>query len=353
MASNAGWIERTGRRSPGRQGPPPAAAAASAGHILVVDDEADVRRLLRRCLELSLYTVEECGSAEEALHRIHGDTHDLVLLDLNLPGRSGHEVLENIRRNPATRLLPVVVLTGMATREEKIRAIDEGATDFLAKPFAPEELIPRVRSLVLLKRFADEHEHVEQVLLTLVRTIDARDAYTAGHSERVAGYAARVGARMGFDSASLLEMRRGALFHDLGKIVVPDAVLGKPGPLTPEERKVIEQHPVAGFDVLSPMRTMRGALPIVYHHHERLDGSGYPDGISGSGIAMPIRIVTVVDIFDALTTTRAYRKALTAETAFEILEEEVGKGWWDGEVVDELRGVIAVSGVMGERTAGA
>jgi putative two-component system response regulator len=343
METGTEWIGRRTRETSGRQDPA-ASAAASAGHILVVDDEPGVRRLLRRCLELSGYKVEECGSAEEALDRIHSNVHDLVFLDLNLPDRSGHEVLEEVRADPATRLLPVVMLTGMGTTEERIRAYKEGATDFLPKPFAPEELIPRVRSLVLLKQFADEHEHVEKVILALAITIDARDAYTAGHSGRVADYADGIAVRMKLDHTARLEMRRGALFHDLGKIVIPDSVLSKPGPLTLEERKIIERHPVAGYEVLSPMRTMRRMLPIVYHHHERLDGSGYPDGISGDAITMPIRIVTVSDVFDALTTTRAYREALTTDSAFEILNDGVRKGWWDGGVVDELRGVVVSPG---------
>ena len=139
-----------------------------------------------------------------------------MLLDLHLPDRSGHEVLESIRADPATRLLPVVMLTGMATASEKMRAQSEGVTDFIPKPFSQEELLPRVRALVMLKLFADEHEHAEHVILTLAKTIDARDPYTAGHSGRVAEYADRIAARMGLDAAARNDMRRGALFHDLG-----------------------------------------------------------------------------------------------------------------------------------------
>jgi len=319
----------------------------AAGRILIIDDDPQVRQLLRRLLEPAGYQVEEAGSAENGLHEITTDSPDLVFLDLQLPDRSGHEVLEAIRADPATRLLPVVMLTGLATSTEKIRAHKEGVTDFLAKPFSPEELLPRVRSLVMLKHFADEHEHAEHVILTLARTIDARDPYTAGHSGRVAEYADRIAARMQLDPAARLEMRRGALFHDLGKIVIPDAVLRKPGALTPDERRVIEQHPVVGHELLAPMKTMRKTLSVVYHHHERLDGSGYPEGISGSQIPMTVRIVTVADIFDALTTDRAYREALRTETAFEILEEGVRKEWWDRDAVEALRGSVATAGSLG------
>src|SRR5262249_51168782 len=153
-----------------------------------------------------------------------------------------------VRSNPATRLLPIVMLTGQGNKDDKIHATREGVSDFLVKPFVPEELLPRVRSLILMKHFADEHEHAERVILTLAKTIDARDPYTAGHSGRVAEYADRVAQRIGLDPGARLEMRRGALFHDLGKIVIPDHILHKPGALTPEERRVVEQHPAVGHE---------------------------------------------------------------------------------------------------------
>jgi len=312
----------------------------AAPKVFVIEDDAAIRRLLERLLTPAGYSVESFPTAQPALESIRSSPPDLVLLDLQLPDLNGHEVLEAIRSDPATRLLPVVMMTGMATTAEKLRAQSAGVTDFIAKPFSPEELLPRVRALVMLKQFADEHEHAERVILTLAKTIDARDPYTAGHSGRVAEYADQVAARMGLEGPVRTELRRGALFHDLGKIVIPDAILRKPGKLTPEERTVVEEHPVVGNDLLSPMKTMRQTLPIVYHHHERLDGSGYPDGIYGPDIPMTVRIVTIADIFDALTSDRSYREALSIETAFEILGEGVGKGWWDKDAVDALRGVM-------------
>lgn len=323
-----------------------------SARILVIEDDDYVRRLLRRLLSPVGYAVEEAATAEDGLARLRAEPPDLVLLDLHLPDRSGHEVLEAIRSDPATRLLPVVMLTGMATAAEKMRAQAEGVTDFIAKPFSQEELLPRVRALVMLKLFSDEHEHAEHVILTLAKTIDARDPYTAGHSGRVAEYADRIAVKMGLDAAARNDMRRGALFHDLGKIVIPDAVLRKPGPLTPEERSIIEEHPVVGHELLVPMKTMRRTLPVVFHHHERLDGSGYPEGISGASIPMTVRIVTIADIFDALTTDRAYRGALRIETAFEILAEGVQKSWWDRDAVALLSDVVAEDGLSESATLG-
>jgi putative two-component system response regulator len=319
----------------------------AGARILIVDDDEQVRGLLRRVLAAAGYSIEELSSAEDALARIREDPPDLVLLDLNLPDKSGHEVLEAVRSEPATRLLPVVMITGAASTAERLRAQSVGVTDFLTKPFSSEELLPRVRALVLLKRFADEHEHTEKVILMLAKTIDARDPYTAGHSGRVAEYADRLAIRMGVEVDARLEMRRGALFHDLGKIVIPDSVLLKPGTLTSAEREIVEEHPTVGHELLSPMRTMRRTLPVVQLHHERLDGSGYPQGLSGSAIPLPVRIVTVADIFDALTTDRAYRGALSIETAFEILRDGVRRGWWDKDVVDILAAIVEQEGRLG------
>lgn len=330
------------------KGPP----GTSGARIFVVDDDPGVRSLLRTLLQSRGYVVEEFAAAEPALARVVSAPPDLVFLDLQLPDRSGHSVLEQLRSNPETRLIPVVMLTGYASSEEKVHAYELGVTDFLAKPFSPDELLPRVRSLVLLKLFSDEHEHSSTVILTLARTIEARDPYTAGHGGRVAEYAVRIARRMGIDEATLLDMRRGALFHDLGKVVIPDGVLLKPGPLTAEERTVIEKHPAVGADLLAPMKTMVKTIPIVRAHHERLDGSGYPDGIDASALPLAIRIVSVADVFDALTTSRAYRPALPLERAREILEEGVRAGWWDGEVLRELSATVAEQGVHGSPGTG-
>jgi len=322
---------------------------AAAGQVLIVDDDPQVRDFLRRVLHGARYHVDESATGEDALRKVRERQPDLVVLDIGLPDRNGHDVLEEISSDPSTRLLPVVMLTGQGTREERLRAGREGVTDFLLKPVSADELVPRVRSLVTLKHFADEHEHAERVILTLAKLIDARDPYTAGHSGRVAEYADRIGQRMGLDAASRADMRRGALFHDLGKIVVPDGILRKPGPLTSDERSVIEQHPTVGHDLLSPMRTMRKTLSVVLSHHEKLDGSGYPEGLAGAAIPITVRIVTVSDIFDALTSDRAFRAALKPDTALEILAEGVLKGWWDPDVFAQLKGSLAEHGPIGSQ----
>ena len=313
---------------------------ASPGTVLVVDDEAQIRGLLTALLKPQGYVVQTAASAEEAQERLKTLRPDVILLDLHLPGKSGQDILAQLRADPVTRLLPIIMVTGEATGENRLRAIAGGVTDFVAKPFASEELLVRVKSLVQLKRFTDALEHAEHVIVALARTIDARDAYTAQHSERVSVYAGRLGAKIRLTDIELEAVKRGGLFHDIGKIAIRDAVLLKPSSLTPEEFAEIRKHPVVGRELLSGMKTLAFALDVVYAHHERLDGSGYPDGISGESIPLTARVTTIADIFDALTTARVYRAALTRAEALEIMTQEARRGWWDTRLLDTFRGVL-------------
>ncbi len=312
----------------------------SPGTVLVVDDDAQVRGLLVALLRPRGYQVETAASAEEAQERLKTLRPDVLLLDLHLPGKSGQDVLANLRADPLTRLLPIIMITGGATGEDRLAAIAEGVTDFVAKPFAAQELLARLKSLVRMKRFTDALEHAEHVIVALARAIDARDPYTAQHSERVSTYAGRLGASIGLTGLDLEAVRRGGLFHDIGKIAIRDAVLLKPARLTPEEFAEIRRHPVVGRELLSGMKTLAFALDVVYGHHERLDGSGYPDGVAGESIPLTARVTTIADIYDALTTARVYRAALTRAEALAIMSEEAGRGWWDPRLLDVFRGVL-------------
>ncbi len=287
------------------------------------------------------HALEEASSAEEAHEKLQASPPDLVFLDMQLPGKSGHELLAEIRADPRTRLVPVVMITGAATHETKLKAIEAGVTDFIAKPFSSEELAARARALLELKFVTDALEDAEQVIVLLARTIDARDRYTYGHSARVSLYSGLLGERIGLAGRPLATVRRGGLFHDFGKIAVRDAVLLKPGKLTPEEYAEVQRHPSEGRNLLRNMKTLLDAMPVVYHHHERMDGSGYPDGLAGEAIPITARVTTVADVFDALTTARVYRGALSREESLGIMADEVRKGWWDGRLLEEFRGVLA------------
>lgn len=310
------------------------------GSVLVIDDDEQIRGLIVRLLRPMGHTIMEAGSAEEAHEKLAGASPDVVLVDMQLPGKSGHDVLAEIRADPRTRLIPVVMITGAATHERKLKAIEAGVTDFIAKPFSAEELVARVRALLELKFVTDALEDAEQVIIALARTIDARDRYTYGHSARVSLYAGLLGDRIRLEGRDLATVRRGGLFHDFGKIAVRDAVLLKPAKLTAEEYAEIQRHPTEGRNLLRNMKTLEHAMGVVYHHHERMDGSGYPDGLAGEEIPITARVTTIADVFDALTTARVYRGALSRQDALDIMGQEVRKGWWDGRLLEEFQGVL-------------
>jgi len=323
-------------------GAPPRPPEAGRGRLLVVDDDEQVRGLLVRLLRVTGHVVDEAGSAEEALEKLKKDSPDLILLDFELPGMSGLDLVPAIRADSRHRLTPIVMITGAATQARKVRAIEAGVTEFLSKPFSHVELAARVRALLAFKHATDALENAEQVIFALAQTIDARDPYTYGHSARVALYAGLLGQRIHLDDWSLAAVQRGALFHDFGKIAVRDRVLLKPGKLTDEEYAEIKRHPRLGRDLLRNMRTLHPSLEVVYHHHERMDGSGYPDGLMGESIPMTARITSIADVFDALTTARVYRGAVARDQTLSIMSAEVKKGWWDSRLLDEFRAVLEV-----------
>jgi len=308
--------------------------------ILIVDDEPANRGLVRRVLEPQGYQVIEAGDGVEALALIARSLPDLILLDLNMPKLGGHAVVESVKRDPRSRLIPVVMLTSQDQFSEKMRAMESGVDDYLIKPFNTVELVTRVRSLINLKRFTDELEHASKVIEGIAVVVESRDRYTGSHCKRLGLYAARIGRHLKLGEEDLRILQLGGVLHDLGKIAVPDAVLNKPGKLTAEEYDIMKSHSAVGSELLRNLRTLERVLPLVRHHHEKLDGSGYPDRIGGKEIPLLVRITSVVDVFDALHTRRPYKDPFPLEKCFSILKEETRRGWWDPEVVDALQKVI-------------
>jgi putative two-component system response regulator len=312
---------------------------ADAGRILVVDDEATNVEVIGRLMRRLGYEVQTAASGESALQSIARDQPDLVLLDVNMSGIDGFEVCRRIKSDKRTRLIPVVLVTGLDATADRVRGMEAGADDFLTKPPVVAELEARVRSLTRLKRYTDELETAESVILTLGLTIESRDPYTQGHCERVARYAAALGARLGLDAGQFVALHRGAFLHDVGKVGIPDAILLKPGPLTPSEQAAMQQHPVIGHRLCGGLRSLEDVRPIVRHHHERPDGSGYPDGLEGDRIPLLARIMNVVDSYDALTTDRPYKSAFSAAQAFRELRDEARRGWKFPALVEEFAAI--------------
>lgn len=275
-----------------------------------------------------------------ALDMVESAEPDLVLLDVVMPKLSGFDVCRRLKDNPATRLLPVILVTGLDARADRLTGIQAGADDFLSKPFDNAELIARVRSLLRIKRYTDELERAESILMALALAIEERDPYTRGHCDRLAAVSVDLGQRLGLAPSQITALERGGYLHDIGKITLPDTILQKAGRLTPEERESMRQHPEAGERICRGLRSLQPVLPIIRHHHERLDGSGYPDGLVGEEIPLTARILQVVDVYDALTTERPYKQALAREEALRIMEDEVARGWWDPEVFAEFRAMV-------------
>jgi putative two-component system response regulator len=308
--------------------------------ILIVDDESAARIALATLLRKEGFEVDEVRDGTSALARCASFRPDLVLLDVLMPDMSGLDVCRRIKAAPETRLTPVVLITGLSDTEDRIEGINAGADDFLSKPIDFNELLARTRSLLRLKQYTDELEHAEVVLFSLARSIEARDTYTRGHCERLADMSVRLGAKLGLSEDELKALRRAGIVHDIGKVVVPDAILLKPGPLSGGEREVMRKHPVVGEEICAPLRTFRLVLPIIRHHHERHDGSGYPDGLRGWQIPVTAAVLQLADVYDALTTDRPYRQASASEVALRIMYEECERGWWDRKLLDSFTEMI-------------
>jgi putative two-component system response regulator len=311
--------------------------------ILIADDDDSNRALLTEILGAERYRIVHAKDGEEASELLENGEVDLVLSDVMMPRRSGFDVCRALKANPDTRLVPVVLVTSLSASEDRMQGIEAGADDFISKPVNKEELLARVRSLLKIKQFTDELEHAETVLFTLALSIEAKDPYTEGHCDRLSESSEALAKRLNLTEEERVALRRGGVIHDIGKVAVPDQILLKPGPLTPEERTLMQQHTVVGAGICSPLKSFRTVLPIIRHHHEKMDGSGYPDGLKGDAIPLTARILQIVDIYDALTTDRPYRKALTPERALALMREEVKRGWWDGALVDELEAMVQTS----------
>jgi putative two-component system response regulator len=308
-------------------------SAKQQPRVLVVDDNRDNLTTMREMLQSRGYTACTVGSAEEAERQIRRHPPDVILLDVMLPGKSGYQLCQELKSNPTTRLIPVIIITGLSDRESRLRGINAGADDFLNKPTYPEELFARVNSLVKLKQFTDELDHAGAVLCSLGLSVESRDPYTEGHCERLSRYANDLGRYLGLDDESILALKRGGFLHDLGKVAIPDEVLKKGSNLTAAERKVMQRHPVIGERICKPMKSLRKVLPIIRHHHEHWNGSGYPDGLAGENIPLLARVLQVVDVYDALRTARPYKAALSHEAAIAVMQDEADSGLWDANIV--------------------
>jgi putative two-component system response regulator len=308
--------------------------------VLVADDEEAIAELLRRMLMKEGYEVAVVNDGMAALQAVDEFKPHVVLLDVNMPGMSGIDVCRRLKQDPAHRLTPVVIVTGMAQRERRIEGLEAGADEFLSKPVDAQELLARVMSLVRMKRYTDDLDSATSLIVSMALLIEARDVTTEGHCHRMANYATALGRALGLGDEDLRALHRGGFLHDIGMLAVPDAVLQKSGPLNAEEFEVMKSHTVVGDSLVANLRSLEPVRPIVRHHHERFDGSGYPDGLARDDIPLLAQIMGVVDVYDAVTSRRPYQDAHSAQEAIDILRGQALRGWRRPDLVDAFATLV-------------
>jgi putative two-component system response regulator len=352
VAPDAGASRAAGDRADGAEvrGVPGGDRTGGCGHdgdselrglrALVADDNAAVRGVLERVMATAGVEVLSVADGAQALDAVRHWNADIVLLDGMMPGVDGFEVCRRLKSDPRTMSLPVLMITGLESRAELLRGVEVGVDGWMAKPFEAARLLARVRSLARMKRATDRLERGEAVLVAMARSVEGKYPSTQGHCERLSDYAVRLGQRIGLDDIEVDALRLGGLVHDIGKVAIPDAILLKRTSLDDAEWAIMRRHPVDGERFCAGMPSFRGALPVIRHHHEKMDGTGYPDGLAGDAIPLTARVLQVVDIYDALTTARPYKPALSPDAAFAILESEAVRGWRDPVIVSAFRQVV-------------
>jgi putative two-component system response regulator len=312
---------------------------APQARVLVVDDQPANTQLLSLYLSDLNCEVEVAWSGVEALRRIEERIPDLVLLDVQMPEMDGLEVCRRLKASWTTRLMPVVMVTALNSLRDRVLALEAGADDFLTKPVARVELRARVTSLLRVSNLLSRLDSTEHVIFALARAVEAKDKHTEIHTARVAATALALGQALGLDDETLDSLFRGGLVHDIGKIGVPDAILQKPGPLDPREREIMERHPTIGEEIVRPLQSAGPLRAIIRHHHEWVDGSGYPDHLRGEKIPLLARIVSVCDGYDAMTSDRPYRPGRSVQEAIRVLMDGAGSQW-DKTIVGVFREAV-------------
>jgi putative two-component system response regulator len=297
--------------------------------ILIVDDTPDNIETLEQILEDFKYDIYKAVDGDDALKMIEEVEPNLILLDVMMPGKDGYEVAKIVKQNKKTRLIPIIMLTALDGQDERLKGYQAGVDDFISKPFNIFELRARVHNLLRLHSYISELDHAEQIIFSLARTVEAKDKYTEGHSERLSKMSAKLGRKTNLSEADLIILRRGGILHDIGKIAIQDSILQKEGTLSDEEYEIIKTHPAEGVRICAPLKSLKPILPVINFHHEKYDGSGYPTGLKGSDIPIHARIMGIVDCFDALTTTRSYRPSMSIDKTLGIMENETRQGKWD------------------------
>lgn len=316
-------------------------ASEGAFRLLAIDDDPTALEIMSVFAEAEGFEFQGFPDGRSGMTALDAFDPDVVFLDVQLPDATGYDLCRDIKSDDARRLLPVLLITSLIDRDSKIKGIEAGCDDFLAKPYDRTELAARARVLARMSRLNRRLEEGESVMRSLALSVEARDQTTGGHCERVGQLASNLGEWLELPSESVFVLEQAGFLHDVGKIGVPDAILLKPSALSTEEWEVMRTHSVIGESIVRPLGSMRAVLPIVRHHHEQWDGGGYPDGLKGDSIPLEARVFQIVDAFDALTNARPYRSAVPVEQAVEILRDEAEAGKWDREMMQVFAEKVA------------
>lgn len=319
-------------------------AGVPATKILVVDDNLQNVELLEGLLASRGYEVIKAFNGKEALKKVEEVAPDIILLDVLMPHIDGYEVCRRLKARDETKLVPVIMITALNSVEDKVRGIEAGADDFITKPFQKPELLARVKSFERMKGLLDELENAQNVLFSLALALDYNDPYTHGHSQRVAELSKRLAAHIGLPPQEQEIIKKAGILHDIGKIATDKGVLHKPGALDGLEYRHVRDHPVVGEKICRPLKFAKPLLPIIRGHHEKYNGTGYPDGLAGKDIPLGARIMAIVDVYDALTSVRPYRSDIPPEVAIEVMKAEAVKGYWDMELLDAFTELLKSGG---------
>ncbi len=312
--------------------------------ILVVDDNPRNLKLMGALLLPLNCEVISAANGKDALAILHKIDVNLILLDIMMPVMDGYEVCRRLKQSEATRLIPIIMVTALNDMDSKVKGIKAGTDDFITKPPNKIELLARSRSLLKMNTLNRNLTSIENVLISMANAVESKDSYTQGHILRVADMAVELGGKMGITQKEKRALKFGSILHDIGKIGIPREILNKPGPLSPEEWNIVKTHPDEGYKICLPLqKTLGPAVDVIRYHHEKIDGSGYPDGLTGEQIPLAARIMAVVDIYDALVTDRPYRKAMAKEKAFGILQKEADDGKLEKEIVTHFIEMIATA----------
>jgi len=309
-------------------------------HVVAIDDEPSAIAVLEAACAIAGFKISSTNDPHEGFELIRKLEPDVVLLDVMMPGLNGFDLCKHIKDNNHTQLIPVILITALDSRNDRLNGIESGCDDFLTKPIDRLELTARVRSLARVRRLTADLDDAEKILESIAKNVEAKDGNTGEHCERLTHIGVAFGEFLGLSTPDIKALARAGVLHDIGKVGIPDAVLLKKGKLDKEEFEVMKTHVTIGADLLKPLHSMERVLPIVRHHHEAWNGAGYPDGLSGNNIPYLARIFSLLDVFDALTNERPYKPAFSISKALEIMKEECASGKWDPNLLEKFSNFI-------------